>query len=479
MRSAVEIARSVTNGSVDPEALVTETFDAIERTDASLNAFLHLSRESALESARRIKSVVASGGDPGPLAGVPIAVKDNIVTAGTPTTCASRILRGHRPVYDATVVARITEAGGIVVGKTNMDEFGMGSSTENSAFGPTRNPWDIDRVPGGSSGGSAAAVAAGVVPLALGSDTGGSVRQPAAFCGVVGVKPTYGRVSRRGLVAYASSLDQIGLFSRTPRDAKLLFGAIAGRDPMDATSHDASPAASHASSIRIGVPRRLVESGLDDEVSVGLEAAIDTFRGLGAEVVEVPFVDADLSLAAYYVIACAEASSNLARYDGVRYGRRSDATDLDEMITRTRSEGFGREVRRRILLGTYVLSSGYYDAYYRRAMQVRRLIRNAADTALSSVDFIALPTSPTPAFRIGERTADPVTMYLSDLFTIVPNLTSCPALSLPAPVREDALPVGIQLMARRDEDEALLDFAERFRAETRFDERRPPEVVDE
>ena len=397
-----------------------------------------------------------------PLGGVPIAVKDNICTREGHTTCASRMLEHWRSPYDAEVIERLHAAGAIVVGKTNLDEFAMGSSTENSAFGPTRNPRDPERAPGGSSGGSAAAVAAGFVPVALGSDTGGSIRQPASFCGVVGFKPTWGRVSRRGLVAFASSLDQIGPFARTVRDAARVYEVIAGRDPLDATSlarpvEPVTPRLEEgARGLRVGVPRAFLEQAEDPGVCEHFDRALTMLREAGAEIVDVDLPHARFAVAAYYVVANAEASANLARFDGVRYGfRASGADDVIEMYTATRARGFGAEVKRRILLGTYVLSAGYYDAYYRRAMQVRSLIIDDFRSAFERCDLVALPTSPTPAFRLGERLEDPLTMYLSDVFTIPVNLAGLPAASVPAG-ECGGLPVGVQLIGRALDEATVL-----------------------
>jgi aspartyl-tRNA(Asn)/glutamyl-tRNA(Gln) amidotransferase subunit A len=397
---------------------------------------------------------VAAGEDPGPLAGVPVALKDNICTEGIPTTCSSRILEGWRPPYDATVVERLADAGAIVIGKTNLDEFAMGSSTENSAFGPTRNPHDTGRVPGGSSGGSAAAVAAGFAGLGLGSDTGGSIRQPAALCGVVGMKPTYGRVSRYGLVAFASSLDQIGPLSRTVADAAALYQAIAGHDPRDATSipervPDVSAGlAEGVAGMRVGVVTELCEAeGSQPDVIARVRQAIDALEGAGAKVEEVSVPAVVYGLTAYYLINPAEASSNLARYDGVRYGLRVDAPTTGEMYDRTRTAGFGAEVERRIMLGTYALSAGYYDAFYGKAQRVRTLIIRDLDAAYERFDVLVGPTAPSTAFPFGAKTADPLTMYLNDVCTIPSNLSGHPAISVPFGAGDDGLPVGVQVMA--------------------------------
>jgi aspartyl-tRNA(Asn)/glutamyl-tRNA(Gln) amidotransferase subunit A len=385
------------------------------------------------------------------------------------TSCGSRILGPYRPPYDATVIARLRAAGAVVVGKTNCDEFAMGSSNENSAFGAVRNPWDTERVPGGSSGGSAAAVASRSVPVALGSDTGGSVRQPAALCGVVGVKPTYGRVSRYGLVAFGSSLDQIGVFATSTRDAAAVLGVIAGRDESDATSAGvevpdyAAAMTGDVKGLRLGVPRALFGEGLDAGVRRAVEDAIEVYRGLGAEVVDVELPHAGYAIAVYYIIATAEASSNLARYDGVRYGFRADESgELRAMYRRTREEGFGAEVKRRVMLGTYVLSSGYYDAYYLKAQQVRSLIRQDFARAFELCDAVLTPTTPTPAFRLGEKTDDPLAMYLNDVYTVTANLAGVPAVSVPCGLSAEGLPVGMQLVGPHWSEAALLRLADAY-----------------
>lgn len=408
-----------------------------------------------------------------------MALKDNLCTRGMRTTAASRILDGWIPPYDATVVARLREAGAIVLGKTNLDEFAMGSSTENSAFGPTRNPWDPARVPGGSSGGSAAAVAAGFVSLALGSDTGGSIRQPAGFCGVVGCKPTYGRVSRYGLIAFASSLDQIGPLSRTVADAALLLRVIAGRDGRDSTTA-AVPVPDFSAELgggvgglRIGLPREAFGEGLQREVRAAVMAAVETLRGLGAEVAEIALPTIAYALPTYYLIATSEASTNLARYDGVQYGLRVPASDLYEMYTRTRGQGFGAEVKRRIMLGTYALSAGYYEGFFLKAQQVRTLIRRDFEKAFASVDAVLMPTSPTVPFRLGEKTADPLQMYLADVYTIPVNLAGLPGISLPCGFA-GGLPVGMQLIGRPFDEGTILRAAHAFERATEWHTRRPP-----
>ena len=451
--SALALARSVRTGERSAVAVLEEHLAAIEAREAEVHAFNLVLAEEARRAAEELDRRVAAGEDPGPLAGVPVALKDNLCTRGVPTTCSSRILDGWRPPYDATVVSRLRAAGAVVVGKTNLDEFAMGSSTEHSAFGPTRNPHDPTRVPGGSSGGSAAAVAAGFAPLALGSDTGGSIRQPAALCGVVGVKPTYGLVSRYGLVAFASSLDQIGPFATTVADAAAALEAIAGHDPADTTSiPEPVPALSAVldagvDGLRVGLVVELCGEGVAADVAARVRAAADALSAAGAAVEEVSVPATRYGLSAYYLIAPAEASSNLARYDGVRYGLRVDGPTTGEMMTATRTAGFGPEVKRRIMLGTYALSAGYYDAYYGRALKVRTLIMREFEAAYERFDLLLSPTSPTTAFPLGARTEDPLAMYLSDVCTIPSNLAGHPAISVPFGVGADGLPVGVQVLA--------------------------------
>jgi len=450
--SALAIAGAVRRGERTARSVTDAALEAIAGRDPELHAFLHVAADEARTAADAVDRAVAAGRDPGPLAGVPIALKDNLCTRGIPTTCASRILEGWRPPYDATVVGRLRAAGAVVVGKTNLDEFAMGSSTENSCAGPTRHPMDPTRVPGGSSGGSAAAVGAGLVPLALGSDTGGSVRQPAALCGTVGMKPTYGLVSRYGLVAFASSLDQIGPFARSVADAAALLEVIAGHDPLDSTSID-RPAPEIGRSLdagvdglRVGVVAELLDDTAPDVARRVREAAEDLARS-GAQVEDLSMPEMRFGLSAYYLIAPAEASSNLSRYDGVRYGLRVDGPDVAAMNTATRTAGFGPEVKRRIMLGTYALSAGYYDAYYGKAQRVRTLIIRAFDRAYERVDVLLGATAPTTAFPIGERTADPLAMYMSDVCTIPSNLSGHPAISVPFGAGDDGLPVGVQVLA--------------------------------
>ena len=450
--TALEIARGVRAGERLARDVVEEHLGRISAREPDLHCFNLVLADQARATAEAIDRAVAAGRDPGPLAGVPVALKDNLCTRGVPTTCSSRILENWSPPYDATVVRRLAGAGAVVMGKTNLDEFAMGSSTENSAFGPTRNPHDPSRVPGGSSGGSAAAVAAGFVPLGLGSDTGGSIRQPAALCGVVGAKPTYGTVSRYGLVAFASSLDQIGPLAATVADAALLLEVVAGHDPADSTSIP-GPAPSltgvlddGVEGLRVGVLRELTE-GASPDVAARLQEAARALEAQGAKVEEASVPATTLGLSAYYLIAPAEASSNLARYDGVRYGLRVDGPDVGAMYTATRTAGFGPEVKRRIMLGTYALSAGYYDAYYGQAQRVRTLIIRDFDAAYQTHDLLLSPTTPTTAFPLGAKTADPLAMYLSDVCTIPSNLAGHPAISVPYGTGDDGLPVGVQVLA--------------------------------
>jgi len=444
---------------------IEKTLDNAEKLNGTLNSFLSIERDSAVARAKELDST----SERGPLHGVAIAIKDNICTKGMQTTCGSQILHNYKAQYDATAVSRLKDAGAVIVGKTNMDEFAMGSSNETSAFGNVKNPWDTARVPGGSSGGSAAAVASGVVRAALGSETGGSVRQPASLCGVVGFKPTYGRISRYGLVAFASSLDNIGIFGQTCRDVADVLNVIAGRDNCDATSADVS-VPDHAATLnddiegkKIGVPRALFGEGLDDEVRELVERSIDDFRTLGAEIVDVELPHAKYGIAVYYIIATAEASSNLARYDGVRYGFRAEEADqLRKMYFKTREEGFGAEVKRRIMLGTYVLSSGYYDAYYSKAQKVRTLVKQDYAKAFSKCAAILTPTSPSVAFKIGEKSEDPLAMYLNDIYTVSANLAGVPGISVPCGLSKSGLPVGTQLIGNYWSEDSLLNLAHTY-----------------
>ncbi len=463
------------NREIGVQEVIEGVFDEIDRVDPDLGAFIHTRNEAALEEARVLDQAIANGQALSPLAGVPVAIKDNMNIRGVRTTCGSKILEEYVPSYTSTAVDRLQHAGAIVVGKTNLDEFAMGSSTENSAFFPTRNPHDHDRVPGGSSGGSAAAVAAGLVSLSLGSDTGGSIRQPASFCGVVGFKPTYGRVSRYGLVAFASSLDQIGPFSRTVRESAQVLQTICGFDPMDSTSaevgvEDWTGMLDHAArGLRIGIPKEYFLDGMDEAVSNKVETAVATLEGLGCAVEQVSLPHTEYAVATYYLIATAEASSNLARYDGVRYGLRVEADTLQEMYHQTRMRGFGSEVKRRILLGTYALSTGYYDAYYLKAQKVRTLILQDFQNAFEKVDLIVTPTCPTTAFKIGEKTDDPLSMYLSDIFTLTCNLAGLPGISMPCGKGSDGMPIGMQLLGNHFEEGKLLRVAHQFEQAGGFD----------
>lgn len=462
-RSAVEIAR--------------EALDRIAETDSQVKSFLTLTEDQAIEQAQRVDAQIAAGEAIGPLAGIPIAIKDNMCTRGIRTTCASKMLENFVPPYESTVTQKLFDAGAVMVGKTNLDEFAMGSSTENSAFQVTANPWDLERVPGGSSGGSAAAVAAGQCLVSIGSDTGGSIRQPAAFCGVVGMKPTYGLVSRYGLVAFASSLDQVGPFGRSVEDTALLMGAIAGYDPKDSTSLNV-PIPDYAKSLRpdfrpkrklkVGVIQETFGAGLDAEVEKSVEDALKVLQELGAEIQVISCPRFRYGLPTYYIIAPSEASANLARYDGVKYGFRSPGENLLEMYEKTRAEGFGSEVKRRIAIGTYALSAGYYDAYYLRAQKVRTLIKQDFERAFARVDVLISPTAPTTAFKAGEKTDDPVSMYLSDLMTIPVNLAGLPALSLPCGFDSQGMPIGMQIIGDVLREDLVLEVAYAYEQATHW-----------
>jgi aspartyl-tRNA(Asn)/glutamyl-tRNA(Gln) amidotransferase subunit A len=446
--------------------LCAQVLKCIKENDNEIGAYLYLAEKEALDRAKKIEDKLSHGEDPGRLAGIPIAIKDVMCTRGMPTTCASKILQNYIPPYNATVVERLEAEGAIVIGKTNMDEFAMGSSTENSAFKITRNPRDKERVPGGSSGGSAAAIAAHEAIASLGTDTGGSIRQPAALCGVVGLKPTYGRVSRYGLVAFASSLDQIGPITKNVYDAALLMEIIAGKDPRDSTSVD-MPVPRYTESLentvkgfRVGVPQEYFTEALDSEIREKITTAIDVLKEMGVGIEEVSLAHTEYAIPTYYVLAPAEASSNLARYDGVRYGFRSDSYEnLSQMYIESRSNGFGAEVKRRIMLGTFVLSSGYYDAYYLKAQKVRSLIMQDFTKAFQKVDFLITPTTPTPAFKIGEKVADPLQMYLSDIFTVTANLAGIAGISIPVGLSSDNLPIGAQILSPPFAEDKLLHLA--------------------
>jgi aspartyl-tRNA(Asn)/glutamyl-tRNA(Gln) amidotransferase subunit A len=487
--TAVALLARLSAGEITSEEVVRSLLERSQRS-ARLNVFVHLDPEHVLDQARALDARRKAGEMLGRLAGVPVAIKDVLCVEGEPTTCGSRMLRNFRPPYDATVIAKLRAAGAILFGKTNMDEFAMGSSTENSAYGPTLNPWDEARVPGGSSGGSAAAVAAGLAPLALGSDTGGSIRQPAAFCGVVGLKPTYGRVSRYGLIAFASSLDQVGPFGRDLADTALLLTVIAGRDPNDSTGVD-EPIPDYLStldqppkSLRVGVVREFFGEGLDPEVASAVQEAIRVYERAGAAIKDVSLPHSKYGIPAYYIVASAECSSNLARYDGTTYGHRAQdfgpqypgeesLPPLVRMMMVSRAEGFGAEVKRRIMLGTFALSAGYADQYYNKALQVRRKIRGDFDASFQEVDVLLGPTSPTPAFKLGERTANPLSMYLSDIYTITANLAGIPGISVPCGLTSENLPIGLQLLAAPFAEDKLLRTARVFERETDWHLKRP------
>ena len=450
--SVVDIAQDIASGKTSATEVLEQHLQRINERESEINAFNLVTTEQALQSAAQVDADIKAGKKLGPLAGVPVALKDNMCTRGIETTCSSKILEGWKPPYDATVVTRLQQAGAVMIGKTNLDEFAMGSSTENSAFGPTKNPLDTSRVPGGSSGGSAAAVAAGFAAASLGSDTGGSIRQPASLCGLVGVKPTYGLVSRQGIVAFASSLDQVGPFTHTVADAALMMEVIGGHDPLDSTSLP-QPMPSLSSVLEQGVKGmrigRLADmpDGCEPEVLARMDAAYAALQSAGATIVDISLPSLSYCLTAYYLVAPAEASSNLARYDGVRYGMRVETGDLHSMYGATRAAGFGAEVKRRIMLGTYALSAGYFDAYYGKALKVRRLIANDFAAAYEKCDVILTPTSPTVAFPLGDKTSDPLTMYLCDIFTIPTNLAGHAAMSVPFGTGAHNLPVGVQVLA--------------------------------
>ncbi|HXX74352.1 MAG TPA: Asp-tRNA(Asn)/Glu-tRNA(Gln) amidotransferase subunit GatA [Nitrospiraceae bacterium] len=476
-----ELQKKFIAGEITTSEIVRAYFLRIGQTEHKVKAYVSQTKETAVIQARALDEALKGWRKTLPMMGMPLAIKDNICTEGVPTTCASRMLGNFVPPYDATVIKKLHDQGYILLGKTNLDEFAMGSSTENSAFGSSRNPWNLHYVPGGSSGGSAAAVAADECAAALGSDTGGSIRQPAAFCGVVGLKPTYGRVSRYGLVAFASSLDQIGPITKDVTDAALLLGVIAGHDPLDSTSADV-PVPDYLKALKkndlrklkVGVPVEFFTEGLDPEVEQSVRAAIEELKNLGGEVVEIRLPRTDAAVATYYVIATAEASSNLARFEGVRFGLRAKETkDLLDLYMKTRQEGFGPEVKRRIMLGTYALSAGYYDAYYGKAQAVRTLIRQDFDAAFKEVDVIATPVTPTPAFKLGEKIEDPLQMYLSDIYTISVNLAGLPAISVPCGFSQAGLPIGLQLIGRAFEEDTILRAAHAYEQSTQWHLKKP------
>jgi len=470
--SIKELKEAITKGELTPREITEAFLQRTQEVESKVKAYITFLPDLALEK--------ASCSLKGELSGIPLAIKDNICTKGIKTTCASKILENFIPPYDATVIERLKSQGFILLGKTNMDEFAMGSSTENSGFFPTYNPWDLNRVPGGSSGGSAAAVAAGECPGALGSDTGGSIRQPASFCGVVGLKPTYGRVSRYGLVAFASSLDQIGPITRSVEDAAILFSLISGHDPRDSTSAPYAPLKAEEllskdpKGMVIGIPKEYFGEGLDNEVKEAVLEALKVMEGLGCKIEEVSLPHAPYAVATYYLVATAEASSNLARYDGVKYGyRASNFNDLYEMYVKTRSEGFGEEVKRRIMLGTYALSAGYYDAYYLKAQRVRTLIKRDFEKAFEFCDVLITPTSPTRAFKLGERIKDPLTMYLSDIYTISVNLAGIPAISIPCGFSSEGLPIGLQIIGKAFDEASVISLANAYEKSTDHHKKRP------
>ena len=479
--SLCELQKKFAAGEVTATEIVRGYYLRIGQVEPKVKAYLTQTKDSALAKAAALDEKLKGWRKTRPMTGMPLAIKDNLCTEGVATTCSSRMLQNFVPPYDATVIAKLKEQEYILLGKTNLDEFAMGSSTENSAFGPSRNPWSLHCVPGGSSGGAAAAVAADECVAALGSDTGGSIRQPAAFCGVVGLKPTYGRVSRYGLVAFASSLDQIGPITKDVPDAALLLSAIAGHDPMDSTSADL-PVPDYMKALKkkdlkklkVGVPMEFFAEGLDPEVEQTVRAAIEELKNLGGQITEIQLPRTDAAIAVYYVIATAEASSNLARYDGVKYGLRAKETkDLLDLYMKTRAEGFGPEVKRRIILGTYALSSGYYDAYYGKAQAVRTLIRQDFHAAFNEVDLIVTPVTPTPAFKLGEKSENPLQMYLSDIYTISINLAGLPAISVPCGFSKSGLPIGLQLIGRAFEEETLLRAAHAYEQSTQWHLKKP------
>ena len=504
--AASDLLRDLEARRVSSRELTEAYLDQIERHDGQVKAFLHVDREAASERAKDIDDRRAAGKTVGKLGGLPVAIKDVLCTKGVATTCGSKMLENFKPPYDATVISKLKAADAVLIGKTNMDEFAMGGSTENSAYFKTRNPWDLERVPGGSSGGAAACLAASMVPLSIGTDTGGSIRQPAAFCGVTGLKPTYGRVSRYGLVAFASSLDQIGPMAATAKDAALLLDAVAGHDPLDSTSvpldvpNYSANIDQPLAGLKLGRVKEHFGPGLNPEIEAAVAEAIKVYQGLGAKVVDISLPHSKYGISTYYIIAPSEASSNLARYDGVHYGYRADEkamlaeleaeqkklsaeknerglknldTSLIRMYRKSRAEGFGPEVKRRIMLGTYTLSAGYYDAYYLKALKVRRLIRADYDQAFEQVDFIIGPTTPSPAFKLGEKTDDPLSMYLEDLYTVTANLAGVGGMSIPCGLTKAGLPIGLQLQCRPFDEERLLRAGHMFQQATDWHTKRP------
>lgn len=477
--TALEIGEKIKARELSCTEVVKLYLDAIRNEGQAVNAYISVMEEEAYRQAEAVQKQIDRGVAMSPLAGVPVAVKDNICTKGTKTTAASKMLGSFIPPYDATVIERLNRAGAVVIGKTNLDEFAMGGSTETSYYGITRNPWDLDKVPGGSSGGSAAAVAANLAAYAIGSDTGGSIRQPCGFCNLTGIKPTYGSVSRYGLMAYASSLDQIGTMGRDVRDCAAALSIIAGHDSRDSTSvmmkpFDFSNSGSKLAGLKVGVPRNYFETGISDDVKASILETAATFRSLGAQVEEFEIPNIEYAVPAYYIIACAEASSNLSRYDGIKYGYRSEsAKDLIEILYQSRSEGFGKEVKRRILLGAFVLSSGYFDAYYKKALQVRGLIKQSFDEAFTKYDLILSPISPTTAYRIGGQIEDPLAMYLADIYTVSVNLSGLPAVALPCGFGIDGMPVGMQLIGKAFSEAVLISAADEYQKNTDYHKKTP------
>ena len=473
-----ELHEKLKNREISAKELTESIFKRLSETEEKIKAYLTITKDEAQKQTEEADKDIKSG-NASPLTGIPLAIKDNICTDGIKTTCASRILESFIPPYDAAVITKLKKSGYILVGKTNMDEFAMGSSTENSAFGATRNPYDLDRVPGGSSGGSAAAVAADECIAALGSDTGGSIRQPAALCGIVGMKPTYGRVSRYGLVAFASSLDQIGPLTKDVADCAVMMNAISGHDPCDSTSANiplpdfTKSLVKDVKGLKIGIPEEYFIEGIDKDVDKAVRDAIKLLEGLGAESVKIKLPNTGYAIATYYILATSEASSNLARYDGVKYGLRAEGKDLIDMYMETRAKGFGSEVKRRIMLGTYALSAGYYEAYYKKAQQVRTLIKMDFDEAFKKADVIITPTTPTAAFKIGEKTQDPLQMYLSDIFTISVNLAGVPAASIPCGLTKGNLPIGLQIIGKPFDEETIIRTAYTFEQSTDWHKRKP------
>ena len=475
-----EVASKIKNKEVTIKEVLDDIYSRIEDVEPKVDAYITLTKDLAYKRAEELQEKLNNGEDIGVLGGVPIAIKDNICTNGVKTTCASKMLESFTPIYDATVVKKLEEAGAIIVGKTNMDEFAMGSSTETSYFKKTKNPWNLSRVPGGSSGGSAAAVSSDMAFAALGSDTGGSIRQPASYCSVVGLKPTYGLISRFGLIAFASSLDQIGPFTKNVEDAAIMLNVISGHDKLDTTSADiekidyTKALVSDVKGKVIGIPTDFITEGISEDVKQAYDNAIDTLKAAGAKIEEIKLEYAKYSLATYYIIATAEASSNLGRYDGIRYGYRAkDFNDLDELYVKSRTEGFGDEVKRRIMLGTYVLSSGYYDAYYKRAQQVRTLIVENFKKAFEKCDVIMIPTAPNTSFKFGAHNASPLEMYLEDIYTVPVNIAGLPGISVPGGFGENGMPIGIQFIAKAFDEQNLLQVAYSFEKNTSYVDKKP------